>query len=83
MVWLLRQARRSRVSQVLLNLYRRGLSHRTTDLSAIQQIMREEDVDLNWYLRRISSDEMVPWVMVDQIPDQIQRNLLAKLSLSR
>ncbi len=70
-----------RVSHVLLKLHQRGLNHRTTDRSAIQQVLHEEGLDLNWYLRRIPADEIVPWVVVDEIPDQIQRNLLAKLAL--
>jgi radical SAM superfamily enzyme YgiQ (UPF0313 family) len=70
-----------RVSHVLLKLYQRGLNHRTTDPSAIQQVLHEEGVDLDWYLRRISIDEIVPWVIVDEIPDRIQRSLLEKLKV--
>jgi hypothetical protein len=69
-----------RVSHVLRKLHRRGLNHHTTDLSAIQQALHEEGVDLNWYLRRIPVDEIVPWVVVDEIPDRIQKNLFAQLS---
>jgi hypothetical protein len=65
---------------VLLRLHQRGINHRTNDLFAIQQVLQEEGVDLNWYMRRIPVAEVVPWVIVDEIPDQIQRNLLAKLS---
>ncbi len=68
-----------RVSHVLLKLHQRGINHRTDDPSAIQQVLHEEGIDLGWYMRRIPADEIVPWVIVDEIPDQIQRNLLAKL----
>jgi hypothetical protein len=65
-----------RVSHVLLRLHQRGINHRTNDLFALQQVLQEEGVDLNWYMRRIPVAEVVPWVIVDEIPDQIQRNLL-------
>jgi len=68
-----------RVSYVLLKLHQRGINHRTNDLAAIQQVLHEEGLDLGWYMRRIPADEIVPWVIVDEIPDRIQRNLLAKL----
>ena len=68
-----------RISHVLLRLHRRGINHRTNDLSVIQQVLHEEGIDLDWYMRRIPADEIVPWVIVDEIPDWIQRNLLAKL----
>ncbi len=70
-----------RVSHVLLKLHQRGINHHTTDPSAIQQALHEEHIDLNWYMRRIPIDEMVPWTIVDEIPDRIQRNLLTQLIL--
>jgi hypothetical protein len=69
-----------RIAYVLLKLHQRGVNHRAADLFAIQQVLHEEGVDLSWYMRRIPIDEVVPWVIVDEIPDRIQRNLLAKLS---
>lgn len=68
-----------RTSRVLRKLHQRGINDRNTDLSVIQQILREEGIDLNWHMRRIPTDEIVPWIIVDEIPDRIQRNLLDKL----
>jgi len=69
-----------RVSHVLLKLHQRGINQRATALPALQRALHEEGVELDWYLRRIPLDEIVPWTVVDEIPAQLQRSLLAKLA---
>ncbi len=70
-----------RISQVLISLYKKGLTQDTATFKEVKKIMQQEGIELDWYMRRIGKDEIVPWTVVDEISDQIQWNLLSKLTI--
>lgn len=69
-----------RIANLLRKLHYHGINYQNATLDTITEFLKECNLDLEWYMRRIPVDKLVPWHIVDEVPMEIQHHLFATLA---